>query len=243
VRTLLRKENTGRCSVSRWGSFDSKRIDPAISRTKRKLLGTQRRHREDIIIPSYPKSECLRCRVHRSEQIPQPFRRDLSIRQSHLSTRRAVNEATRPRRGMSGRDEAGRGATRQAGIVRALPTGWSGRDEVGRGPPGPCLVPGPAPRSQLYPPAQHLRNFGAASDEVAKRSSRKCRGRHSVHSQLKSESMCLQATQNRSPIAERVEGQALPHSKTAEACATATPGLLSALPSKCCKLSMFVLHG
>jgi hypothetical protein len=51
---------------------------------------------------------------------------------------------------MSGRDEAGRGATRQAGIGRALPTGWSGRDEVGRGPPGPRLVPGPAPRSQLY---------------------------------------------------------------------------------------------
>jgi hypothetical protein len=50
---------------------------------------------------------------------------------------------------MSGRDEAGRGATRQAGIGRALPTGWSGRDEVGRGPPGPRLVPGPAPRSQL----------------------------------------------------------------------------------------------
>jgi hypothetical protein len=51
---------------------------------------------------------------------------------------------------MSGRDEAGRGATRQAGIGRALPTGWSERDEVGRGPPGPRLVPGPAPRSQLY---------------------------------------------------------------------------------------------
>jgi hypothetical protein len=51
---------------------------------------------------------------------------------------------------MSGRDEAGRGATWQAGIGRALPTGWSGRDEVGRGPPGPRLVPGPAPRSQLY---------------------------------------------------------------------------------------------
>jgi hypothetical protein len=51
---------------------------------------------------------------------------------------------------MSGRDEAGRGATRKAGIGRALPTGWSGRDEVGRGPPGPRLVPGPAPRSQLY---------------------------------------------------------------------------------------------
>jgi hypothetical protein len=62
---------------------------------------------------------------------------------------RAVNEATRPRRGMSGRDEAGRGATRQAGIGRALPTGWSRRDEVGRGPPGPRLVAGPAPRSQL----------------------------------------------------------------------------------------------
>jgi ribonuclease HII len=41
---------------------------------------------------------------------------------------------------MSGRDEAGRGATRQAGIGRALPTGWSGRDEVGRGPPGPRPV-------------------------------------------------------------------------------------------------------
>jgi hypothetical protein len=66
------------------------------------------------------------------------------------SRSRAVNEATRPRRGKSGRDEAGRGATRQAGIGRALPTGWSGRDEVGRGPPGPRLVPGPAPRSQLY---------------------------------------------------------------------------------------------
>jgi hypothetical protein len=58
---------------------------------------------------------------------------------------RAVNEATRPRRGMSGRDEAGRGATRQAGIGRALPTGWSGRDEVGRGPPGPPLVRDPRP--------------------------------------------------------------------------------------------------
>jgi hypothetical protein len=71
-------------------------------------------------------------------------------RQARRDSIRAVNEATRPRRGMSGRDEAGRGATRQAGIGRALPTGWSGRDEVGRGPPGPRLVPGPAPRSQLY---------------------------------------------------------------------------------------------
>jgi hypothetical protein len=68
---------------------------------------------------------------------------------SQGTTARAVNEATRPRRGMSGRHEAGRGATMQAGIGRALPTGWSGRDEVGRGPPGPRLVPGPAPRSQL----------------------------------------------------------------------------------------------
>jgi hypothetical protein len=35
---------------------------------------------------------------------------------------RAVNEATRPGRGKSGRDEAGRGATRRAGIGWALPT-------------------------------------------------------------------------------------------------------------------------
>jgi hypothetical protein len=39
---------------------------------------------------------------------------------------RAVNEATRPGRGKSGRDEAGRGATRRAGIGWALPTGWIG---------------------------------------------------------------------------------------------------------------------
>jgi hypothetical protein len=35
------------------------------------------------------------------------------------SPTRAVNEATRPRRGMSGRDEAGRGATRWVGVRRA----------------------------------------------------------------------------------------------------------------------------
>jgi hypothetical protein len=39
---------------------------------------------------------------------------------------RAMNEATRPRRGMSGRDEEGRGATRQAGARRGRP-GLGGR--------------------------------------------------------------------------------------------------------------------
>jgi hypothetical protein len=103
----------------------------------------------------------MSCRLLNEELLP-------SAATYFTAVRRVVNEAMRPRRGMSGRDEAGRGATRQAGIGRALPTGLSGRDEVGRGPPGPRLVRDPRPVHSSGCAIMHCKQLATAYFAMAK---------------------------------------------------------------------------